>query len=137
MNRIEEVLINVDPLNFGKTSKVTFTDRDAIMVKLLRDDNVRTMDIAKMMDISERSVTRLLAKAKLFENPMIDLTLLDEIKRMKQYKADEESTPILDRSKMEIFHNLLNMNVKSEDIAKMLNITEENVEILSLKYKYK
>lgn len=34
------------------------------MVRLLKENNVRTMDIAKMIQISERSVTRLLAKTK-------------------------------------------------------------------------
>lgn len=47
-SRIEQVLINVDPLNFGRTPKVSFTERDVLMVKLLREDNVRTMDIGKL-----------------------------------------------------------------------------------------
>lgn len=146
-------MINVDPLNFGRTTKVSFNERDVLMVKLLREDNVRTMDIgniifymmlktfsnkiclpfkAKMMDISERSVTRLQAKSKLLKDPFIEPSLREEVERMKQFKDEEdfecgESIDQLDANKLEIFKNLVSMNVKSKDIAKILNISDRSV----------
>jgi DNA-binding CsgD family transcriptional regulator len=43
---------------YERKSKTILSEREMILVKLLRDDNVRTMDIARIMNISERSVTR-------------------------------------------------------------------------------
>ena len=88
--------------------------------------------LAKMMDISERSVTRLQAKGKLLKDPFIEPSLHEEVERMKQFKDDEdfesgESIDQLDANKLEIFKNLLTMNVKSKDIAKILKISDRSV----------
>lgn len=49
------------------------------IVRLLKERGVRTMEIAKMVDISERSVTRLLNKSKEFHVHQYGLDVLDEV----------------------------------------------------------
>lgn len=49
------------------------------IVRLLKERGVRTMEIARMVEISERSVTRLLSKSKEFEVHQYGLDILDEV----------------------------------------------------------
>lgn len=84
------------------------------------------------MDISERSVTRLQAKGKLLKDPFIEPSLREEIERMKQFKDNDDAEggeiiDQLDANKLEIFKNLVSMNVKPKDIAKILNISDRSV----------
>lgn len=112
--------------------------------RLLRDNNVRTMDIAKMMKISERSVTRLLARSKEKTVLEFDDEVVAEVERMiaeKDELLNSELADNLDESfaaiepqvssddaKRQLGVNLLAMNVKIKDIAKMLDVNERTVQ---------
>lgn len=113
--------------------------------RLLRDNNVRTMDIAKMMKISERSVTRLLARSKEKTVLEFDDEIVAEVERMLAEKdeilnseladnLDESSFVAIepqvssDDAKRQLGVNLLAMNVKIKDIAKMLDVNERTVQ---------
>lgn len=53
------------------------------MARLLRDSNIRTMDIAKMLNISERSVTRLLAKFRVDDDSIVyEQEIVDDVERL-------------------------------------------------------
>ena len=68
----------------------------------------------------------------MLKDPFIEPSLREEVERMKQFNDDEdfesgESIDQLDANKLEIFKNLVSMNVKSKDIAKILNISDKSV----------
>lgn len=126
---------------FEKRPKTVLGEKEMLVVKILRERNVRTMDIAKMMQISERSVTRLLAKGRDVEYTY-DQCVLDEADRLEQDKdailgnLDTSPTPQAtssqkittnDKSKRQLGLNLLEMNVTIKDVAKMLDVTERSV----------
>lgn len=71
------------PVAYGskRKPKVNLTDREMHIVRLLKERGVRTMEIAKMVEISERSVTRLLNRAREFQahRDKIGLDILDEV----------------------------------------------------------
>lgn len=125
---------------------------DGKTARLLREHNIRTMDIAKMMNISERSVTRLLAKFKA-DDIIYDQTIVEQVEKLL---ADKDSIlngiqncqlaqPPIDEdiigegliyeevempnlgSKFNLCANLLSMKTKVKDIAKMLDISEQKV----------
>lgn len=124
--------------------KVVLSDRDMFICRLLRDNKVRTMDIAKMMKISERSVTRLLARSKEKTVLEFDDEIVAEVERMiaeKDELLNSELPDNLDESfaaiepqvssddaKRQLGVNLLAMNVKIKDIAKMLDVNERTVQ---------
>ncbi|CAG9806146.1 unnamed protein product [Chironomus riparius] len=114
--------------------KVALSDRDMYIVRLLRDNEIRTMDIAKMIGISERSVTRLLSKSRELTVIEYDQDILREVERLISSKdmilnevVNESITDVCDESKENIGLSLLAMNVKTKDIAKMLDVGEKIV----------
>jgi len=123
--------------------KVVLRDREMYIARLLRDKNVRTMDIAKLMTISERSVTRLLAKSRELEYLEYDQSIEDEVERLMTDKetilndeavltSTQEPAPSAshgggDDSKRQLGINLLSMNVRPKDVAMMLEVTEKTV----------
>jgi predicted transcriptional regulator len=98
-------------------------EREVIIAKLLREKGVRAVDIALLMDVSERSVTRLLAKAKDLKETKLDEDIeehvndlidnKDEIleKKMKAMPVLKESKGY-DDTKRKTGMRLLAMNVK-------------------------
>lgn len=127
---------------YERKPKVVLRDREMFIARLLRENNVRTMDIAKIMKISERSVTRLLARAK--DSPKIDYDteIVEEVERLMAAKDEILNEPPpqdlefihptetkgADDSKRQLGANLLAMNVKIKDIAKMLDASERTVQ---------
>lgn len=125
---------------FERKPKVVLRDREMFMVRMLRENNIRTMDIAKMMKISERSVTRLLAKTK--DMPVIDYDaeVIAEVEKLMDEKDEilnsevpddlehiqQEVSP--DESKRQLGASLIAMNVKTKDIAKMLDVSQKTVQ---------
>jgi transposase-like protein len=131
--------------NYERKPKVVLGDREMYMVRLLRQNNIRTMDIAKLMKISERSVTRLLARSKDlttidFEEDFVaevdkllaekDLILNSEISspEVSQSNDEEVTSPKPESSKLQLANSLLAMNVKIKDISKMLDVPENTVQ---------
>lgn len=115
------------------------------LARLLRENNIRTMDIAKMMKISERSVTRLLAKSRELEVIEYEADVVAEVDRLLVEKddilnaetiiaetvaeqAEHDPQPGKDDSKRQICSSLLAMNVKLKDIAKMLDVSEKTIQ---------
>lgn len=113
------------------------------MVHLLRENNIRTMDIAKMMKVSERSVTRLLAKARELDIVDYDADVVEEVERLMAEKDEILNADAVneghkqsvakpgssgDDSKRKLGISLLAMNVKNKDIAKMLDVCEKTVQ---------
>lgn len=116
------------------------------IVHLLRESNIRTMDIAKLMSISERSVSRLMAKIR--DKHVIDINeeiiqevhdliaKKDEILSGEAYQKVEElqetesheKPPPANDSKRQLAVSLLAMNVKTKDICKMLGVPEKTVQ---------
>lgn len=126
---------------YERKPKVVLREREMYMVHLLRENNIRTMDIAKMMKVSERSVTRLLAKARELEIVEYDADVVEEVERLMAEKdvilnADavvegrkqSVAKPYVDDSKRKLGISLLAMNVKNKDIAKMLDVCEKTVQ---------
>ena len=127
---------------FERKPKVVLSDREMFLARLLRENNVRTMDIAKMMRISERSVTRLLAKSRELEVIEYEADIVSEVERLLADKdeilnsesmiseptVDAENDHSKDDSKRQICSSLLAMNVKMKDIAKMLDVSEKTVQ---------
>lgn len=68
--------------------KPTLGNRDATIAKLLRDKGLRSLDIATLMNISERSVTRLMAKAREMDFTEIDPDIEDEVDKMVENRDD-------------------------------------------------
>lgn len=156
--------LSADPLNFIESSyynsvastssnsfgyerkpKVVLRDREMFLARLLRENNIRTMDIAKMMKISERSVTRLLAKARELDVIEYEADVIVEVDRLLAAKDEilnaetiiaesvvdhTENDPQTgkDDSKRQICSSLLAMNVKLKDIAKMLDVSEKTIQ---------
>jgi predicted transcriptional regulator len=140
---------------YERKPKVVLKEREMFMVRLLRENNIRTMDIAKMMKISERSVTRLLAKSKDMEVIEYEADLVAEVDRMileKDQLLSAEMMPQMseqdldpmpssysdrtsgdDANKIQLCNSLLAMNVKIKDIAKMLDVTEKTIQRWKLK----
>lgn len=126
--------------SYERKPKTVLGEKEMLVVKILRERNVRTMDIAKMMQISERSVTRLLAKGRDIEYTY-DQCFLDEADRLEQEKdailgnidtsppqaTSSQKTSSTDKSKRQLALNLLEMNVTIKDVAKMLDVTERSV----------
>lgn len=111
------------------------------IARLLRENEIRTMDIAKLMQISERSVTRLLARSKELETLEFDDDIVTEVNRMLTNKDQLLDSDIIfkeldkalsksaaDESKKKLGLSLLNMKVKAKDIAKMLDCSEKTVQ---------
>jgi len=99
--------------------KVPLSDRDMYIVRLLRDNQIRTMDIAKMIGISERSVTRLLSKSRDITVIEYDQEIIDEVERLIMSKEmilneveNETITDVCDESKENVALSLLAMNVQ-------------------------
>lgn len=132
---------------YERKPKVVLRDREMYMVRLLRENNIRTMDIAKMMKISERSVTRLLAKARELEVIDYDAEIVEEVEKLMAEKdeilnsgtvppeddaliqpSEAQGSSGGDDSKRQLGISLLAMNVKSKDIAKMLDVCEKTVQ---------
>lgn len=126
-----------------KTKKPVFTDREVFMVRLLRENNIRTMDIAKLMSISERSVTRLTARTKDLVEVEYDPDVVEEVEKLladKDKILNPEPTAMItstvqkprpreaEETKRKIGTNLLAMKVKNKDIAKMLDVSEKTVQ---------
>ena len=65
-----------------RKQKANLTERDMHIVRLLRERNVRTMDIAKMVGISERSVTRLITKSREFHVHEYSIDVLDDVEKL-------------------------------------------------------
>lgn len=121
--------------------KVVLSDREMYIARLLRENEIRTMDIAKLMQISERSVTRLLARSRELETLECDDEVVSEVNRMltnKEQLLDSDlifekidkamSKSAAEESKRKLGLSLINMKVKSKDIAKMLDCSEKTVQ---------
>jgi transposase len=119
------------------------SDREMYLARLLRENNVRTMDIAKMMKISERSVTRLLAKSRDLEVIEYEADVVAEVERLLESKDEILNSDVIgesfteqvdneqtakDDSKRQICSSLLAMKVKLKDIAKMLDVSEKTIQ---------
>lgn len=119
-----------------RRQKANLSDRDMLIVRLLRDNQMRTMDIAKIIGISERSVTRLLSKTKDLLEINYDPDIVEEVDRLLASKDEilnnEANIEDLDintaaDSKQNIALSLLAMNVAIKDISKMLDVPEKIV----------
>lgn len=105
-----------------RKAKVNLSEKDMFVVRLLREQDVRTMDIARMVGICERSVTRLLSKSKDMTDIVYEQDVVDEVERLLasrndlscDFEANEPSTTSAenDESKENIALSLLAMNVK-------------------------
>lgn len=130
---------------YERKPKVVLRDREMFLARLLRENNIRTMDIAKMMKISERSVTRLLAKARELEVIEYEADVVAEVDRLLAEKDEILNAEVVldaavdqaeiekqsgkdDNSKRQICSSLLAMNVKMKDIAKMLDVSEKTIQ---------
>lgn len=83
--------------------KLNLTEREMHVVRILRDKEFRTMDIAKMVGISERSVTRLLTKSREVEVYEYGLDVLEEVERLLSIKDQLISGEIINtRDAMEV-----------------------------------
>lgn len=75
----------------GNSTKKGLTDFDALVAHKLKENNVRTIDIALMMDISERTVTRLFNKARTLDtkkqNQEVDKIVDKFIEDQDQYRG--------------------------------------------------
>lgn len=135
--------ISAASTSYERKTKVALSDRDMYIVRLLRDNGVRTMDVAKIMGISERSVTRLLSKTKEMAVIEYDADIVAEVDRLLAQKDEilnaesigsslHQSTQMLPSKendpKYQLAVNLLAMNVKIKDIAKMLDVCEKTVQ---------
>lgn len=113
------------------------------MCRLLRENNVRTMDIAKLMQISERSVTRLLYGKKDVKNVEYEDDVVEEVEKLLADKdkilnpdisavvnlpVEKPPTRQPDDAKRKLGTNLLAMKVKIKDIANMLDVSEKTVQ---------
>lgn len=167
-NKSDDPLYGMDGTSIVSCSsrrkqKASLTERDMHIVRLLRDKNVRTMDIAKMVGISERSVTRLITKSRESHVHEYNIDVLDDVERLMTVKDQilegtdvdfdkvEELTSSADTSdvlndviddsesyptsfsqnyisKSSIGMNLIQMKVKPDEIAKMLDVTEKQVQ---------
>lgn len=157
--------ILVDPLNvpysqlastsyqsytYERKPKVVLSDREMYLVHLLRENNIRTMDIAKLMSISERSVSRLVAKLReaivieipdeVFEEAQDLIARKDEILSVEYQPTEESEEPEVtekpaqsDESKRKLAFSLLAMNVKLKDISKMLCVPEKTIQLWKAK----
>lgn len=76
------------PASCKRKPKRTLSDRDMHITRILRDKGLRTMDIAKLVNISERSVTRLLTKSKNIEVHEYSIDILDEVKELLRNAED-------------------------------------------------
>lgn len=145
-----------------RKQKANLTERDMHIVRLLRERNVRTMDIAKMVGISERSVTRLITKSREFHVHEYSIDVLEDVEKLMtvkdrildgkavDFKTIEPVEPSTDTSdfindnvsgedfpdssfsqnfisKSRISKSLIQMKVKTSEIAKMLDVTEKQV----------
>ncbi|CRK94536.1 CLUMA_CG008039, isoform A [Clunio marinus] len=126
--------------SYERKPKIVLSDRDMHKARLLRENNIRTMDIAKMMKISERSVTRLLAKSRHLEFLECESDVFDEVNKLLEEKDEilnsddltdmvvqETEIQELDDPKRQLAFNLLAMNVKVKDISRMLDVSEVTV----------
>ncbi|KAG5666338.1 hypothetical protein PVAND_014373 [Polypedilum vanderplanki] len=121
-----------------KRGKTYMGEREVIIAKLLKDKGVRAVDIALLMDVSERSVTRLLAKAKELKIKKFDDDIVEHVndlidnkeeildKKIKSMPALKESKGY-DDTKRKTGMRLLAMHVKPRDIAKMLSVSEKTI----------
>jgi transposase len=128
---------------FERKPKVILSDREMYIVSLLRHNGIRTMDIAKMLSISERSVTRLLSKARHLESVEYTPEIVKEVDKLMDAKDEilntnvvvvQEETPAIDDNKINIGMNLLAMNAKEKDISSMLNVPEKTVKKWKMKW---
>lgn len=98
-------------------------EREAIIAKLLRENGVRAVDIALLMDISERSVSRLLQKARDLKTKNYDDEIVEHVNGLVGHRAEilkerEATKPVLkeakgyDDTKRKTGMRLLSMNVK-------------------------
>lgn len=144
---LHEPVASTSSFGYERKPKVVLRDREMYMVRLLREHNIRTMDIAKMMKISERSVTRLLAKSREMEIIEYEADVVTDVEKLladKDEILNEEmpSTPgesighqsfepvvvNTDESKRQLGLSLLAMNVKTKDVALMLDVCEKTVQ---------
>lgn len=136
---------STNSFGYERKPKVVLSDREMYLARLLRENNVRTMDIAKMMKISERSVTRLLAKSRELTVIEYEPDVVAEVDRLLAEKdeilnsetilaesfvdqVENDQTTAKDDSKRQICSSLLAMNVKLKDIAKMLDVSEKTIQ---------
>ena len=147
LNGVESYYASLPSTSTGKferRTKLVLSERDMYMARLLRENDVRTMDIAKMMGISERSVTRLLARSKDFERLVYNEDLVAEVDQLiaekdkilnpeSMFKAvvgtkSGGTKSASEESKQQLGLNLLSMKVQPKDIAKMLDVCEKTVQ---------
>lgn len=115
-------------------------DRNMYIARLLREHEIRTMDIAKLMKISERSVTRLLEKSKRIYIVVYEDDVVAEVQRLLADKerilnSEEvfndseipgEESPL--ESKRKIAVTLFSMNAEINDIAEMLGVSKKMIQ---------
>ncbi|XP_070508775.1 glutamic acid-rich protein-like [Chironomus tepperi] len=119
--------------------KTTLGKREICIAKCLRDKEIRTMDIAMLMNISERSASRLIHKGKDLNEDDIDQEILDHVDNLIENREEligKRPTPavqvvhepkVQDDSKKKTAFRMLAMNVRPKDIAKILNVSESTV----------
>ena len=143
----EDQVASTSSFVYERKPKAVLREREMFIARLLRESNIRTMDIAKLMKISERSVTRLLTRARESTKTEYDQEVIDEVDRLllaKDHILNEipfgdlgsgQTNEPVDDSKRQLGINLLAMNVKTKDIAKMLDVTERTVNRWKVKVK--
>lgn len=135
LNVLEEVsyaisLLNPQNCGFERKPKVSLSDKDMLVARLLRENAVRTMDIAKMMDISERSVTRLLSKSREKETIEYHSDIIEHVERLLNTKdeilnediEEQQSNMVNDDTKESIGMSLISMNTKVINFLKLSNL---------------
>ncbi|KAG5681107.1 hypothetical protein PVAND_010570 [Polypedilum vanderplanki] len=127
--------------SYERKPKVTLSEREMFIVCLLRENSIRTMDIAKMLSISERSVTRLLSKSREYAVIEYEQDIVDEVQRLIAEKdnilneviEDDPNITVDYESKEDLGMKLIAMNTKVKDIANMLDVSEKTVQKWKLK----
>jgi predicted transcriptional regulator len=106
-----------------KRGKIYMGEREVFIARLLKERGIRAVDIAMLMNVSERSVTRLLTKAKGLKSVKVDEDIVEHVNDLIDNKDEilerkMKTTPVLkeskgyDDTKRKTGMRLLSMNVK-------------------------
>lgn len=82
--------------------KKNLTVREMHITRLLRERGLRTMDIAKMVGISERSVTRLISKSKEYHVHEYGIDVLEEVEKLLSCKEQILNGELVDLDKITV-----------------------------------
>lgn len=114
-------------INFKLKFTTSHVSGDGKIARLLRENNIRTMDIAKLMNISERSVTRLLAKFKSSADIVYEQDVVDTVEKMLSQNAGDDAleytieTEVTDATEMEVDDG----EIDNEEVTMPVKVEEE------------